>query len=52
MVRIERRIGSSYESAWTWALAMTREERQARLAALRAQSTASQTAPSRSPRLR
>jgi hypothetical protein len=35
MVSIERRIGPAYESAWTWALAMTREERQARLAALR-----------------
>jgi hypothetical protein len=37
MVGIERRIGPAYEAAWTWALAMTREERQARLAALRAQ---------------
>lgn len=36
MVSIERRIGPAYETAWTWALAMTREERQARLAALRA----------------
>lgn len=36
MVSIERRIGPAYEAAWTWALAMTREERQARLAALRA----------------
>lgn len=35
MVSIERRIGPAYESAWTWALAMSREERQARLAALR-----------------
>ncbi|HEU0099888.1 MAG TPA: hypothetical protein VFQ67_14080 [Allosphingosinicella sp.] len=35
MVSIERRIGPAYDSAWTWALAMTREERQARLAALR-----------------
>lgn len=52
MVAIERRIGPAYESAWTWALAMTREQRQARLAALRAQSTASQTAASSSPRLR
>jgi hypothetical protein len=52
MVAIERRIGPGYDEAWTWALAMTREERQARLAALRAQSTASQSAPSRSPRLR
>ncbi len=31
MVSIERRIGPSYESAWAWALAMTRKERQARL---------------------
>jgi hypothetical protein len=52
MVRIERRIGPDYDSAWTWALTMTREQRQARLAALRAQSTASQTAASSSPRLR
>ena len=38
MVRIERRIpgGYDYDAAWTWALAMTREERRARLAALRA----------------
>jgi hypothetical protein len=35
MVAIERRIGPAYQSAWTWALAMTREQRQARLAALR-----------------
>ncbi len=35
MARIERRIGPAYESAWDWALAMTREQRQARLAALR-----------------
>ena len=37
MVRIERRIpgGYDYDSAWSWALAMTREQRQARLAALR-----------------
>lgn len=37
MVAIERRIpgGYDYDAAWTWALAMTREERQARLAALR-----------------
>jgi hypothetical protein len=34
-VSIERRIGPGYDSAWTWALAMTREQRQARLAALR-----------------
>jgi hypothetical protein len=43
MVSIERRIGPAYEAAWTWALAMTREGRQARLAALRAQPTASHT---------
>jgi hypothetical protein len=38
MVSIERRIGGryDYDAAWTWALAMTREERQARLRALRA----------------
>jgi hypothetical protein len=35
MVSIERRIGPSYEAAWDWALAMTREERRARLAQLR-----------------
>jgi hypothetical protein len=35
MVSIERRIGPDYEAAWAWALAMTREQRQARLAALR-----------------
>lgn len=34
MVSIERRIGPAYESAWTWALAMTRQERRARLQAL------------------
>ena len=34
MVRIERRIGPHYDRAWAWALAMTREERQARLRAL------------------
>lgn len=43
MVAIERRIGPAYESAWGWALAMTREQRQARLAALRAQVTAQET---------
>lgn len=36
MARIERRIGPAYAEAWDWALAMTREERQGRLAALRA----------------
>ena len=35
MVRLERRIGPEYDGAWAWALAMTREERQARLRALR-----------------
>lgn len=37
MVSIERRIpgGYDYDAAWTWALSMTREERRARLAALR-----------------
>ncbi|HEX8641627.1 MAG TPA: hypothetical protein VF704_10805 [Allosphingosinicella sp.] len=36
MVRIERRIpgGYDYNAAWTWALSMTREERQARLRAM------------------
>ncbi|HTU13177.1 MAG TPA: hypothetical protein VMG08_19975 [Allosphingosinicella sp.] len=36
MVAIERRIptGYDYDAAWTWALAMTREQRQARLRAL------------------
>jgi hypothetical protein len=52
MVSIERRIGPGYEAAWTWALAMTREQRQARLAALRDQAAASQTAASSSPKLR
>jgi hypothetical protein len=37
MVSIERRIGPAYAAAWDFALSMTREERQARLAALRAQ---------------
>ena len=36
MASIERRIGPAYEQAWTWALAMTREERQARLRVIRA----------------
>lgn len=35
MVGIERRIGPAYETAWAWALAMTREERRARLKAIR-----------------
>lgn len=39
MVAIERRIPGryDYDAAWSWALAMTREERQTRLAALRGQ---------------
>lgn len=39
MVAIERRIPGryDYDAAWTWTLAMTREERQARLRALRRQ---------------
>lgn len=42
MVRIERRIPGAYDydAAWSWALAMTREQRQARLRALAAQRTA------------
>ena len=35
MVAIERRIGPAYEAAWSWALAMSREQRQARLRVLR-----------------
>ena len=36
MVRIERRIpDGDYDAAWAWALAMTREERRARLDGLR-----------------
>ena len=35
MVSIERRIGPAYESAWDWALAMTREQRHARLRGIR-----------------
>ena len=36
MVSIERRIPGPYDAAWTWALAQTREQRRARLEALRA----------------
>ena len=38
MVRLERRIPDpyDYDAAWTWALSMTREQRQARLRELRA----------------
>ena len=37
MVRMERRIPGAYDydAAWSWALAMTREQRQARLSELR-----------------
>ena len=35
MVAIERRIGRRYADAWDWALAMSRDERRARLRALR-----------------
>jgi hypothetical protein len=37
MVRLERRIpgGYDYDAAWSWALAMTREERQALLSRIR-----------------
>jgi hypothetical protein len=54
MVSIERRIPGryDYDAAWTWALAMTRAERQARLAALRAQASANQSAAASRPRLR
>ena len=40
MVAIERRIpgGTDYDAAWSWALSMTRAERQARLRSLRARS--------------
>ena len=36
MMQLERRIGPHYAEAWDWALAMTREQRQARLRALQA----------------
>ena len=43
MVAIERRIAGSadYQGAWDWALALGREERQARLRALRTRGSAS-----------
>jgi hypothetical protein len=46
MVRIERRITGlyDYDAAWSWALSLTREQRQARLAAVRAQAGASRRA--------
>jgi hypothetical protein len=40
MVTIERRIGPAYDAAWTWALGMTWEERQAQLDRLRHQRSA------------
>ena len=45
MVAIERRIPGryDYDAAWTWALAMTREERRARLRALPGQSSPQRT---------
>ena len=54
MVRIERRIPGpgGYDAAWSWALAMTREQRQARLRRLVDQAMASQRAARSSPRLR
>jgi hypothetical protein len=54
MVSIERRIPGryDYDAAWTWALAMTRAERRARLRALRLQASANQRAAASRPRLR
>jgi hypothetical protein len=49
MVSIERRIGPPYDSAWTWALAMTRDQRQARLAALRAAAAGNRTSKTEAP---
>jgi hypothetical protein len=57
MVRIERRIPGpgDYDAAWSWALAMTREERQARLQALAhetlpcAEAAAARTPPPTAP---
>ena len=47
MVRIERRIPGAYDydAAWSWALAMTREQRQARLRELRALMPAANASP-------
>jgi len=47
MVRIERRITGlyDYDAAWTWALAMTREQRQARLRSLLAEAGMAPAAP-------
>lgn len=52
MVRIERRIPGlyDYDAAWSWALAMTRDERRARLRQLRAQREARGT-EEKAPRL-
>ena len=51
MVAAERRIPGAYDydAAWTWALAMTRDQRQERLRMLRAQ--VSQAEPQSTPRL-
>jgi hypothetical protein len=57
MVRIERRIPGpgDYDAAWSWALTMTREERQARLQALAhetlpcAEAAAARTPPRAAP---
>lgn len=47
MVAIERRIPGpgDYDAAWTWALSMTREQRQSRLRALAGRFQAEATAP-------
>lgn len=51
MVAIERSIRGRYDyaAAWDWALAMTREARQARLAGLRAQAGAGATSREAAP---
>jgi hypothetical protein len=53
MVRLERRIPGAYDydAAWTWALAMTREQRQARLRTLAALRVAPPAEPADGPRL-
>ena len=53
MVRLERRIPGvyDYDAAWTWALAMTREQRQARLRTLAALRVAPPAGPAGGPRL-
>lgn len=45
MVSIERQIGPSYDASWTWALAMSRAERQERLRNLRSARTPRPAAP-------